>query len=87
MSRLGHRLQVLIDAERYARLEREAAQSGRSVGAIVRDAIDIRYDAGFAARAAAGRRLIADFVTTADPEPDWAESKAALVADLDAKLP
>lgn len=40
MPTLGHRLQVLLDDERYERLRRRADETGVSVGALVRDAID-----------------------------------------------
>lgn len=39
---MTRRTQLLLDDERYARLERIAARSHRSVGAIIREAID-RY--------------------------------------------
>jgi len=43
MSRLTRRTQVLLDDERYARLERRADETNRSIGALVRDAIDVAY--------------------------------------------
>jgi len=45
MSALEKRLQVLLDEDRMARLAAEAKQSNRSVGAIVREAIDMRWAA------------------------------------------
>lgn len=90
MSLLEKRLQVLLDGERFRRLERESAATGRSVGAIVRSAIDLHFAtaAGGDARATAARRLLD---ATAEPssgaEPDWAESKAAIVAAGDVDLP
>lgn len=80
-------MQILLDDERYQRLEREAAASGRSVASLVRDAIDARFSVDMARRAAAGRRLVAEFSAGAGQEPDWSTSKEALLADLDAKLP
>ncbi len=41
--RVTRRLQILIDEERYARLEREARRSHRSVAAAIREAIDRTY--------------------------------------------
>lgn len=41
MSVLERRLQLLLSHEQHARLAREAARSGRSVNAVVRDAIDL----------------------------------------------
>lgn len=43
MPHLTRRTQLLLDEERYARLERRATASNRSVAAVVRDAIDIAY--------------------------------------------
>ncbi len=43
MPHLTRRMQVLLDEDRYERLERRAADSGRPVAALVRDAIDIAY--------------------------------------------
>lgn len=37
---LTRRTQLLLDEERYARLERRAAATNRSVGAVIREAID-----------------------------------------------
>lgn len=41
MSSLDKRVQVLLDRERYEQLEREAQRRDQSVGATVRDAIDM----------------------------------------------
>lgn len=43
MSMLDRRLQVLIDEERWSRLEREAGRRRVSVGVLVREAIDERF--------------------------------------------
>lgn len=43
MPGLTRRTQLLLDEERYARLERRAAASDRSVAALIRDAIDLTY--------------------------------------------
>ena len=43
MSGLTRRTQLLLDEERYGRLERRAVATNRSVAALVRDAIDIAY--------------------------------------------
>ncbi len=40
MCMLTRRTQLLLDEERYSRLERRAAQTNRSVGAVIREAID-----------------------------------------------
>ncbi len=41
---LKERLQILITAEQRRTLEAEAARRGASVGALVREAIDARFD-------------------------------------------
>jgi hypothetical protein len=38
-----HRTQVLLEEHQYRRLKREAQNSGRSIGELVREAIDERY--------------------------------------------
>lgn len=43
MSNLTRRTQVLLDEDRYARLERRAGETNRSIGALVREAIDVAY--------------------------------------------
>jgi predicted DNA-binding protein len=43
MSLLERRLQILLDAERYDRVAGEATRSGRSVAAVIREAIDLRF--------------------------------------------
>lgn len=40
---LTRRLQVLVEEEQYARLERHAARRGASVGTLVREAIDATF--------------------------------------------
>lgn len=78
MHMLDRRLQVLVDAERYARLEALARERGASIGAIVREAIDRGLSDPASRRAAAGQRLL-----TADPMPVPADP-ADLRAELEA---
>ncbi len=76
---LTHRLQVLIDEERHARLERLAAAGGVSVGSLVRDAIDRAFpDAG------ANRRQAADSILGAAPIPvdDWPDLKRRMIEEM-----
>lgn len=87
MSVLERRLQILLDQERYSRLEREARQSGRSVASLVREAIDLRFNSARSGRADAGRRLIAEFTDHDADEPDWQVTKAELGRELDTQLP
>lgn len=44
MSVMERRLQLLLDAERYALVAGEAARSGRSVASVIREAIDVRFE-------------------------------------------
>lgn len=80
-------MQILLDEERYARLDREARESGRSVASIVREAIDMRFASGHARRGEAGRRLMAEFRDGAGDEPDWSQAKADLEHELDRTAP
>lgn len=59
MCMFTRRLQVLLDDERHERLTAESRRTGRSVGALVRDALDRTYPSGARRRAAAGRRILA----------------------------
>ena len=38
-----HRTQVMLEEHQYRRLKRESASSGRSIGELVREAIDDKY--------------------------------------------
>lgn len=72
---LNHRLQVLLDEDRLRRLEQRSRASGASVGALVRDAIDIAYPGVKTDRERAAAAFLA-----AEPIPvkDWDEMKAEL---------
>ncbi|MCA0437195.1 MAG: hypothetical protein M9891_00545 [Austwickia sp.] len=88
ISLLERRLQILLDGARYERLAREAEATGHSVAAIVREAIDLRLPPDLDKRAEAGRRLLELADRTGQrPEPDWAEIKADIEADIEARLP
>lgn len=68
MSMLSRRLQVLIDEERWSRLEREAGRRGVSVGTVVREAIDERFPGdGDERRAALQAVLDAEPMVVPDP--------------------
>jgi len=58
MSMLDRRLQVLIDEERWQRLQSEADQRRVSVSTLVREAIDSHYPIDSADRRAALERLL-----------------------------
>lgn len=85
---MERRLQLLLDEARYGRVADEAQRSGRSVAAVIREAIDCRFpDGGHDIRIAAARRLLE---MSAQPDPDEGESPEELKAQyeemLDAKI-
>lgn len=59
MLMLTRRLQVLLDDDRYERLESEAQRRQVAVAVIVREAIDARYGVTAEARRAAGEAILA----------------------------
>jgi hypothetical protein len=85
MSTLERRVQILLDPAQYADVEREAARTGQSVAAVIREAIAGRLASGFASRAAAAQRLIAS--ADADDGEDWSDAKEALADQLASRLP
>ena len=66
---MDRRLQVLIDEERWARLEHEAERRRVSVSTLVREAIDARYPGSAEKRRAAFQTLL-DAAPVPMPEPD-----------------
>jgi hypothetical protein len=69
---LSRRMQLLLDEGRHRHLAEEAARTGRSVGALVREAIDARFE--LHERDERRRRAAAALLCaprSADPEPDW----------------
>jgi predicted DNA-binding protein len=74
MAQLTRRTQILLDEERYRRLEERASQTGRSVASLIRDAIDekLAEDEVVRRRLEAGRRFLsAPYPPGEGPEPDW----------------
>lgn len=84
MSRLTHRLQVLLDDDRLRRLEEAAAKRGTSVATIVREAIDDKLPAGEDARRAAARYWLSAPPLELGSEE---ELKAEILSSLDRSLP
>ena len=58
MCMLSHRLQILLDDERYQRVNTAARQRGMSVGAVIREAIDRGLPATQRRRSAAARTIL-----------------------------
>lgn len=83
---MERRLQLLLDQQRYALVEREARVSGRSVAAVIREAIDMRFADDVSVRMDAARRLLDAHTESEEVEPDWRDVKAALEADQAARF-
>ncbi len=73
---LDRRLQVLIDEDRWTRLEREACRRGVPVAVLVREAIDERFPALAGERRAALQAVL-------DAEPMDVPEPAQLRQELD----
>jgi hypothetical protein len=58
MCRLDHRLQILLDEGRYARITTVARERGVSVATVVREAIDRGVADPSDSRRSAGRRIL-----------------------------
>jgi predicted DNA-binding protein len=56
---LSRRLQILIDEERYERVQALARQRGTSVATVIREAIDRGLPSAQQRRSAAARRILA----------------------------
>ena len=71
----SERTQVLLSPEQVARLKRIAARDRRSVGAVIRDAIDTYVDPGSDSRREAAEALIAMNA----PVDDWEVMKEQIL--------
>lgn len=87
MSALEHRLQVLINDELKAALERESRATGRSVGAVVREAIEVHYATETRVKTAALEWILAHGSKSDEEWMEWDEIKEGLLADLDERVP
>lgn len=70
MCMLDRRVALLLDEERYRRIERIAHQRGTSVSAVIREAIDHGLSAGDRRRRIAGERILAAEPTPVGPPDD-----------------
>jgi plasmid stability protein len=77
---MRHRLQVLLDDGRYERLKAAARHTDRSVGAVIRDAIDHAVPPDQSEMTA---QQAADYLLSAPEMPvdDWEDMKRDLPAD------
>ena len=67
---MTRRLQLLLDEDRMERLEARAAEDGRSVAALVRDAVDLAYPRAGGGRSEALRRVLAAEPLPVDDDPE-----------------
>jgi hypothetical protein len=82
MPMLDRRVQVLFSADQYEALKRLARAESRSVGAVIREAVDTRLDPDRAKRMAAWERLMER--AKAHPTPaieDWEAVKDSFERD------
>lgn len=80
---MERRLQLLLDRERYTRVEDEARRSGRSVSAVIRNAIDVAYPGELDVRVGALNTLLAiGRQSVEEPEAAWAFIKESFDDDL-----
>jgi hypothetical protein len=87
MPGLERRVQILVDPEQYAELEREAHRTGRSVASVIRQSITDHLGGLRSGRSAAGERLLRSADPVTDVQEEWATTKAAMERDLAGKLP
>lgn len=89
MSVMERRLQLLLDRDRFERVQDEATRSGRSVAAVIREAIDVRFSTEDDANRRASLSLFLEGTEGRDDEPgeSWADIKASLEEDLAARYP
>ena len=71
----SERTQVLLSPEQAARLKRIAVREGRSVGAVIRDAVDSYVDPGIDSR----HEAIQALMKMSAPVDDWEVMKAQIL--------
>jgi len=71
----SERTQVLLSPEQLARLKRIAARDGRSVGAVIRDAVDAFVEAEPDAR----QRAVQELLAMNAPVDDWEVMKEQIM--------
>jgi GrpB-like predicted nucleotidyltransferase (UPF0157 family) len=83
MFMLTRRLQILLDEDRYERVERESRRTNRSVAATIRHALDLAYPPDAERRRAALARILA---AAPMDVPDVAELKREIEAAHERRL-
>lgn len=77
------RLQLVLDQQRYSLVAREAQRSGRSVAAVIREAIDARFPEGSNDRERSLGAFLALTSTPDDEYEDWQTIKDEVANDID----
>ncbi|HET7386621.1 MAG TPA: ribbon-helix-helix protein, CopG family [Nocardioidaceae bacterium] len=81
---MERRLQLLLDQDRYRLVAEEARRTGRSVAAVIREAIDLRFSSDADRRASAARRFLEMSKNSVGEDPfDLEEFKASLDEEMD----
>jgi len=75
MCMFSERTQVLLSPAQVKRLKRIAARDGRSVGAVIRDAVDSYVDPGLDSRRRAADRILSMNL----PVDDWEVMKEQIM--------
>ncbi len=75
MRMFTERTQVLLSPEQVARLKRIATREGRSVGSVIREAVDSFVDPGLDAR----QRALQSLMSLEAPVDDWEVMKAQIL--------
>ena len=75
MCMFSERTQVLLSPAQVEKLKRIAARDGRSVGAVIRDAVDTYIDPGIDSR----RRAVEEMLKMNAPVDDWEVMKAQIL--------
>ena len=75
MCMFSERTQVLLSPDQVTKLKRIATRDGRSVGAVIRDAVDSYVDPGDDAR----HRAVEAIVAMNLPVDDWEVMKAQIL--------
>ncbi len=75
------RTQVLLSPEQRRRLERRAAEERRSIGAVIRDAVDAYTGSSGRTRQAAADSLL----STGAPVANWEDMKTEIIRGVTTK--
>lgn len=82
---MERRLQLLLDQHRYDLVAAQAEKTGQSVAAVIRDAIDARFDrtAADLQRQEAVKHMLEASRRDPGPAEEWEDIKASIEASYD----